>query len=352
MRRLSLLVPVLALSLLLGGRLAVADEPQPPAPEKESTIPGPPTAPPVCSDEVAEQALEVFKDDYAAKGLKGDDRLSQRDFAMSRLVKAQHYKVVDALAKVARGSDSTLRIIAVIYLGEMNALPAYAGEKIVEVMRRNSKDEILVMSALQSLSRLRDLSAGEDISAYLKDEDFALKKAAIDALGRMGDVRMMPPLLKLLGIEVKLGTPSGGDDGQSGGKEEVVEEGYSWDGVDVTYDTGAPDDSDQKMAEKIGKEQLAKNQAEAAAAAAAKNGGSGGGNAPAGTMSGRGGTSRNPSELIPYVLRALRHMTGEDFAGPRDIVKWLMENRHEIREHKKVMNDAEKEQREAGKRKE
>ena len=42
-------------------------------------------------------------------------------------------------------------------------------------------------------------------------------------------------------------------------QEEVVEEGYSYEGVEVTYDTGTAGDGDQKMAEKIGKAKLAAN---------------------------------------------------------------------------------------------
>ena len=51
----------------------------------------------VASDAVAEAAIDVFRREYRARGLKGDERLMQRDFAMRTLAETNHPKVVKEL---------------------------------------------------------------------------------------------------------------------------------------------------------------------------------------------------------------------------------------------------------------
>ncbi len=317
--------------------------------------------PPMASDEEAEAALDTFKSEFKAKGLKGDDKLSQRDWAMSRLAKVQHRSVVDALAKVTKSSDETLRMLGVIYLGEMRAMPAYAGEKVLAAMNKNKKDEVFVISALQSLGSLKYLGGGKELSKFLKHRSFIIKKSAIIAVGETGDIRLLEDLLKIIGMETKNDLKGEKKDGgtsadgqQSGGGEEVVEEGYSWEGVDVTYDTGTAGDHDQRMAEAIGEAQLAANRAAAEAGANRSGGGATGGGGPSvagGPSGGRGGSSRSTEELIPVVARALKKMTGEEFDGPGTIRKWIRANRKAILNNQQVMDKREKEQREAAKKK-
>ncbi len=88
---------LLALSLAALPVVAVRAHAEPPA------APAPaPAAKPLATDAEVEAALAKFKEDFKAKGLKGDDKLSQKDFALKELAKLQHLKVVDALASVFR----------------------------------------------------------------------------------------------------------------------------------------------------------------------------------------------------------------------------------------------------------
>ena len=187
-RRFAWLIALLAVCLLAAAPAAVAEEESDPV---------------LASEEEVAEALEKFKTDFKARGLTGDDKLSQKDWAMSLLAPVQHPDVVKALAKVTRDRNQTLRILAVIYLGEQQELPALAGEAILTTMKRNRKDVVLQMSALQSLGQLKYLGARDHIESLLKHRDYAIKKAAIAAVGSVGDMRMLPDILKLVGIEFK-----------------------------------------------------------------------------------------------------------------------------------------------------
>jgi len=329
---------LLALCALLLAPLAAAEEPAKGDIQR------------IASDEEAAAALEVFHKDFKARGLSGEEKLSQRDWAMSQLARLQHPDIVEALAKITKSSDDTLRVLAVIYLGEQTELPGLVGPHVLKALKRGSKDPVMVLSALQSLGNVRYLGATEVLAQHLEHRDFAVKKAAIQAIGQIGEMRLWKEVLRLAGVAVKTGDDvSGGTDQDSNNKEEVVEEGYSYDGVEVTYDTGAADDSDQKMAEKIGKEKLAANKAKAQAAAGAK-GSTGGGGASIGSgATGKGGVARDPKELLPFVLKTLWQLTGERFQNSKEVAEWVKAHREDIRERVKLLDALEKAQKEEAK---
>ena len=329
----ALLIALLFGALCLLAPLATAEEPDPSETAR------------IASDEEAAAALDKFKDEYRARGLKGEEKLSQRDWAMSELARLQHPDIVDAFAKISKASNRTLRILAVIYLGEQTELPGLAGPWILKAMKKGAKDPILVLSALQSLGNLRYLGATDQLGTYLQHRDFAIKKASIQAIGQIGELRLWKQVLKLAGVEVKSGDDVDSSNDQQSNKEEVVEEGYSYEGVEVTYDTGTSGDGDQKMAEKIGKAKLAANKA---AAQKGSTGGGGGGSVGS-TATGKGGVARDPKELLPFVLRTLWLLTGERFQGSKDVAKWVRENRKTIYERIQVLNAMEKAQKEEAK---
>lgn len=279
--------------------------------------------PPLASDEDVQAVLERFKEEYKARGLKGEEKLSQRDFALSNLAVVQHPDVVKALSKVSKASDPTLRLLGVIYLGEQTAMPGLAGPAILRAMKRARKDSTMLMSGLQSLSNLRYLGATEEVAALMEHKEFAVKKSALTAAGRIGDMRLWREILKYAGVAVRALDDIEENDGKDGGGQDevIVEEGWSYDGVEVTYDTGAAGDGDQKMAEKLGKAQLAANKA----AAGGGRGPGGGGGARGG-----GGAARDPKELLPAALDALFRLTGEKFADSREVAGWVRENKELI----------------------
>jgi hypothetical protein len=301
--------------------------------------PKPPERPATAADADAAAAVETFKTEFRAKGLTGDDRTSQRDFAMRQVSKVQHKAVVEQLATVTRNPDETLRILAVYYLGQQAALPGPAGSAVAAAMQKNADDAVLLMSGLQAIGRVRYLGGRDTIRAMLKHPNYAIKKTAIAAIGETGDLRLLEDMLLAIGFALASDTK----DAESNSKEEVTE-GYSWEGASASVDTGTAGDGDQKAAEAKAKAEMAANKAAAEAAHAGKSGGDGGEG-----KSGGGGAKRTVQELIPAVVAALQKMTGEAFSGPPAVRKWARAKAAEIAERKAALDEAEKAQKAQGK---
>ena len=297
----------------------------------------PEAAPALASPDEVKAAIEAYKDNWKAKGLKGEERLAQRDWAMQQLVAIQHPDVVDELAKVLKGSDENLRIAAAVHLSEQTALPVLAGKKIAEAIQRNKNDSNFLMAALDSLGRLKFLGATEVIEDMLRHPDFSVKKAAIEAVGATGDMRLILPMLKLVQIDPDRDPPAAR--GKNSGQSESDGEGYSWEGAEANVDTGSAGDADQKAAEKQAKEQAAKNEAEAKAQNGGADSGGGKPNKP-----GKGGGGRSIQELIHPIKKALGALTGEEFDSPATVHAWLVEHKEDIAARIKELADVEKDQ--------
>lgn len=367
-----------AVASFLFAPIALAGDPPPAAP-------GGPAAPAakklvMATPEEAAEALAKFKEDYKAKGLKGEDRLSQKDFAMSQLVKLQHPQVVEALAGVTRESDATLRMLGTIYLGDEKLLPGLAGQRVVQGWKRAPDDDALAITAMQSIARLKFLGAKEELRGALKDLSFAVKKSAISTIAVTEDIRLVSDILALVGTQLPSGKdPAAGgqaDDPKKDGSKmgsggaEVVSEGYSWEGAEAVVDHGYADNTAENAeAEAKVKEQIAKNQAEAQKAASSSNspsagdsggsssgpdtgggGGGGGGSVSGGaggggeSAPGRGGGGRSTRELLPYVLGAIQRITGKTFSGPGEFKRWWTSNPEIVSEKWKACDEKEKHQ--------
>jgi HEAT repeat protein len=341
------LTRLLALPLVAALTLpAYAGDPVPAAPAAAPAAPAA-AAPKIADDAAATAAVATFKEAWKAKGLKGDERMAQRDWALSELAKVQHPLVVAELGDVARSGDGTLRTLAVIYLGDQKALPALAGEQVLIAFKKNADDTVLLLSALQSLSALKYLGGDQLLKDLLNSEDYVIRKAAITTVGQLGDTRLLDELLKILGVDPKAPPPTGGEEEKKGGKE-VVEEGYSWEGAEAVVDHGDADNTKENAEAKAKAEsQIAQNKA---AAAGKSGGGGGGGGGDGGTGGGRGGAARSKDELKPYVLKALRSLTGETFMNSREIRSWLGAHGEEVVDAKSKCEATEVAQRAAAKK--
>ena len=222
-------------------------------------------------------------------------------------------------------------------------VPGAAGKRVVEAATRGAVEDAFRMTCLQQIGRLKYLGARETIKDALKAQSYAVKKSALAAAGRTGDVRLLREVVAVIGVELPADGAGGGNDPQSGGKE-VTQEGYSWEGAEASVDTGTAGDSDQKAAEAQAKAQAAANQA-----AAAKGSGGGGPGGGEGGARGAGGASRSPKELIPTVLGVLKQLTGRTFANAGEFKKWFVENHKELLEKAKALDEQEKAQKAAAK---
>jgi hypothetical protein len=256
---------------------------------------------------------------------------------------------VAELGDVAKSGDDDLKIFAIIYLAEQKASPALAGAHVVTAMQKNAKDTVIVLTGLQSVGTLKYLGAGNLIKELIRSDDFAVKKYAIGTAGKLGDMRLIDELLKILGVDPKA-PPASPQEEKSGGKE-VVEEGYSWEGAEATVDHGHADNTQENAEAKAKAEaQMAANKAAAKAAAGGGGGGGGGGGVgEGGGGGGRGGSSRSKDEVKPHVLKALKSLTGETFMSSKEIRKWLGENGEKVSQGKREADAAEAAQKAAAK---
>jgi hypothetical protein len=264
--------------------------------------------PPLASDEEAQEALAQFKLAFKAKGLKGDEKIAEQDYAIRRLAEVQHEKVVDAIFKLTRHRNELIRTSAVLQLGVQRALPGYAGAAVVKAVRKNHTDHTFVMAGVETIGALGYLGAGDLLRELLKHHQYAVVKHSLVTMGELADSRFIEDIIKLM-------------------KKLKLEKGAKWDGVSVTYDTGAPGTHDQEMAEKIGKAKEAKNK-------------------------GKGrGAARSMRDLGPVVLQVAKELTGQEFTGSISARKWVNANREHVKGLHARDTQREKDQLKPGKRK-
>lgn len=296
MTRLLPLLLVLLFLALLPAPLS-ADEPpaapppaaeEPPA-EEEDPIP------PLATDEAAKAALKTFKEDYKAKGYRGDEKTAMRDRAMRRLAEVQHPDVADRLFKLTRDRDADIRTLAVMYLGELRALPGYAGRYVVQVIGKQASDPVILMFAIEALDRLDYRGALATLRELMRNEDEGVRKVVILTVGDMQELRMFEDLLALA-------------------KELKIDQGWKTDGHEVRYDSGAAGDADQKMAEKIYKDRYG----------SARKGRS---------------AARAMRDFRPVLLEALKRLTGEEFYGREQAEAWALEKKDELDAKKQVLEE-------------
>ena len=271
------LLALFAVFLLLAAPVH-AEEPKA---EEEAPIPE------LADKEELKEAIDAYKTEYKAKGMKGEEKLAYQVHAIRTLAEVQHPKVVDMLVKLTKNKNPDIAAAALIGLGDQRRIPGYAGQAVVKVMTIKSKDATTQMAGLAAISNLKYFGAKDVITKLMGHHDYAVKKNALVTIGKLKDERFIEEIVKLM-------------------KELKLEKGAKWDGVNVTYDTGTAGDGDQKMAEKIGKAQEAKNKKKGKRAA------------------------RSQRDIGPVVLELMFDLTGERFTGGIAARKWLNENRKDV----------------------
>jgi hypothetical protein len=196
-------------------------------------------------------------------------------------------KELGRLTRLSGSGNADVRTAAVQYLGMQTRLVGYAGSYVVAAIERNTNDEVLIIAGLQSLQDLNYQAASKLLEELMKHPSYSVQKSAMFA--GLKDMRLVDEVFELL-RKIKLA------------------KGESWDGVSVNYDTGASGTHDQEMAEKIGREQQAKNE-----------------------RKGRGG-ARSQRDLSPVVEEVLKELTGEVFESEKAGREWFKTNEKPIAE--------------------
>jgi hypothetical protein len=262
--------------------------------------------PAVASLEDAKQALAAFEVAFKASGSKGDEKTAVQEKAMRELAKVQHPLVADRLAKITKNQDKDLRTLAVMYLGEQVAMPGYAGKAVLDALKRNLGDYVYLMvsgDSIESLGYRGQLVVLRDMLAH-KDE--AVRKNALQVIGGMKEVRMIDDVLKLM-IDLK------------------IDKGAKWEGGEVSVDTGAPGDADQRAAEAAYAERYGKNEQKGKSA------------------------GRKMRDMKPLLLDTMKKLTGQEFLHTQQAEDWIAAHKAEIDAQKKAFDELQRSQEEAAK---
>ena len=183
------------------------------------------------------EAIAYF-DKYAAKS-KDDSKYAElvHDLAIT-----QHPAAAERIGRILeKEKNPEHHLIAADALSEFTKDPAgreAAGKILVKALERGEGDEDVIMSIVDSLGKLTFAGGTLPICEVLVKSDSPwLMLRCVRSLGLIKDLHSLPSLLVIL---------------------ERMPVGYKWPaGAEVTYDSGAAGDADQKEAERQYNEQNA-----------------------------------------------------------------------------------------------
>jgi hypothetical protein len=285
MRRL-VLVTALASAPFVAA-VARAEEPMP--------APAPAPAPKIASDEEAAAAIAKFK-----AAFKGNDA-DRKTMALFALAKTQHPLVVAELGKALANRNETVRTAAAMAFQDLTALPGLAGERLVASLEANKDDAVYLMTAIDGIEAVGYRGALPQLVALFKHKNGAVVKHAILSVARTKDIRAIEQLLLMM-------------------KEAKIEDGYSWQGGEVTVDTGAPGTADQEAAEAQYNQQYGNNGSKSKSSA------------------------KKVRDIGQILLLAMKDLTGEQFKKTSEARAWVEKNKDGVEARKKALDDEAKAQ--------
>jgi hypothetical protein len=180
----------------------------------------------------AKAAVKRFKHYFKSKDV------DKKCDALLVLSRTQHPLTVAEMRKVLmKDRDAEVRDACVMVLGDMTEVADEAGAAIRDLLelcvrKRRKEDPEVLKSAGASIGKLGYKGAHEGLLWLLDHNDQWVVVNAIRAIAQVGDRKALP---KLYDMAVFQGT------------------GYSWSTGEVTVDTGAAGDADQKAAEALWK---------------------------------------------------------------------------------------------------
>ena len=273
-----------AVLLVLLAPPVLAEEPE----EKPDPIP------PMASDEEAKEALTLFKDEWKARGYKGDEKTAVRERAMRKFAETQHPIVTERLYKLTGDRNEDISTLAVMYLGRQRALPGYAGKHVLKAAEKHQNDPVFVMFAVDAISELDYRLQIEFLRKLLKHKDEMVRKVAILKVGDMKEMRMFEDLLQLA-------------------KDLKIDKGWKTEGHEVRVDTGAAGDKDQKAAEAKYKQKYGNSARKARS------------------------SGRAMRDLKPILLESMKRLTGEEFFSRKNAEDWAKANAERMAKEKKAL---------------
>jgi hypothetical protein len=288
MRRLALVLALVPASVCLA-QDPVAPPPAPAAGAK----------PKVASDEEAKAALDKFKGAF-----RGND-VAKKATALFALAKVQHPDVVAELGKHLTHRNADVKTVAAMAFADLTALPGIAGPRLVAAFPPNDGDAVWLMTAVDGIEAIDYRGAVPELLKLLKHKNNAVVKHSLLALASMKEMRAIDTLLDMM-------------------KELKIDSGYSWEGGEVTVDTGAPGTADQEAAEAQYHQQYGNNGSKGRSA------------------------GRKMRDIGEVLLTAMKDLTGQQFTKTASAKEWAEKNKAAIDERKKALDDLQAAQKAAG----
>lgn len=251
-----------------------------------------PTAPVRADDSVKVQNVEAAVKYFKKYAKKAKDPQRYGDLVM-QLQAEDHPLAAEAIGKeLRREKDEEQQLILSFALGEFDRNPEArqkAGEELVESLTKKDYETEVQDNIVTAIGKLKFKPAVPLLCERVeKGGDPWLLVTTVRALGRIGDLRALPTLLGLW---------------------ERHPVGYSWETGEVTVDTGAPGDKDQKAAEAAWQE---------------KYGAAG---------LGKGGKPFLLKAYIQELAEAVKRITGDEkVSDPTLLRTWMEENRELLAE--------------------
>ncbi|MHC4820672.1 MAG: HEAT repeat domain-containing protein [Planctomycetota bacterium] len=220
---------------------------------------------PVSSDKAAKMAIDRF----------------QRDFK----TRDEGKRVTKKLGQLLRHKNEVVRQGAAMALDDQYNNTELAGEILRKHMKGKEKDFEVLITCCLSVGRLDYKGAISELGDLAEKHNNAFVKIeALKTFGKLKDKRALMPILRMWLKEPQ---------------------GYSWEGGEVTVDTGAPGDKDQKEAERQYK-------------------------AKYGNQHRRGGAPTMLKTYVQAIAEAVKEICGEEIEGPTQLMEWMVEHKDEL----------------------
>lgn len=232
----------------------------------------------------AEDAIAFF--DKYERGVKDLHKFGD---LIAELADTQHPLAAARVGEVLeKARDVDRQMMAADVLAEFRKTPEArqaAAEQLLAALDRDGYEFPAKDSIINSLGLLEYRPAVDPLLAFMKKhKDPWLLLAVVRAFGRIGDRKVLPVLLAMWD-----------EKGQ----------GYGWDGVSVTVDTGTAGDADQRAAEAQGQAQSG--------------------------MMGKGRASSLYKVFIQELMRTVQKLTGDKDIDEADkLYDWMVAHRVEL----------------------
>jgi len=233
--------------------------------------------------EVAREALKEFE-----VAFKATKEIEEQQNAVYNLHDVPHDLVIKRLEKLLRHKHPGIRNVAALALGGQAHNVSLAGSVLMRAYGRDFKNEVVLSSVIEGMAELKYLGYWPKAEPALKDERNAVIIRVLDLLGNNEDWRAIPRLLELYRV--------------------AMPKKVSWSTGEVTVDTGAAGDADQKAAEAAWNAKYGRGGSKAKAKAKAKA---------------HGFDLRNFSTQI---RKCVKKITDQDFDTAWDFEDWYVEN--------------------------